>query len=309
MGGLQPATVDLVMMSPAKAILKTLRPKQWVKNAFVLAALVFSQHLFDSDFALRTMIAVLAFCALSGAVYAFNDVRDVELDRLHPIKRNRPIAAGHLSERGALWTSLVLTLGAMTASALLSWKLAVVGASYLTINLSYSLWLKRVAYLDVGLITAGFILRVLAGGYAIDVPISEWLLLCTALLASMLGFGKRAHELTLAKRSDRDPATTRSSLGGYHGPSLAWLMMITLISACVVYALYTRDLRTVTAFHTDKLVWTTPFCVVGIARFLQLALVSPTDDSPTDAMLRDVPFLANLMLWGVTIVLLIYGSR
>lgn len=296
-------------MTTATAILKTLRPKQWVKNSFVVAALVFSQHLFDPAYALRTLVAVIAFCALSGAVYAFNDVRDVDEDRKHPVKRYRPIAAGHLSERAALWTSALLTISALTACVLLSWRLALVCAGYLCINLSYSLWLKRVAYLDVGLITAGFILRVLAGGFAIAVPISFWLILCTALLASMLGFGKRAHELALAKRNDRDPATTRSSLGGYHGPSLAWLMMVLAISACVVYALYTRDSRTVEAFHTERLVWTTPFCVVGIARFLQLALMSPSDDSPTDAMLHDLPFLGNIALWGVTVLLIIYGAQ
>jgi 4-hydroxybenzoate polyprenyltransferase len=295
-------------MTRARAILITLRPHQWVKNSFVLAALVFSKHLFDPAFALRTLAAVLAFCALSGAVYAFNDVRDAEQDRQHPRKRHRPIAAGHLSERTALWVTALLTIGALAGCLALSWQLAVTGALYFAINLSYSLWLKRIAYLDVGLITAGFLLRVVAGGYAIDVPISHWLLSCTGLLAAMLGFGKRAHELALAERLERDPVDTRASLGGYHGPSLSWLMIVLAISACVGYALYTRDPHTVDAFGSRWLIVTLPFCVLGIARFLQLTLMSRSDDSPTDAMLRDMPFLANLALWGVAVLFIIYGS-
>ena len=295
------------MMDKVRAILTTTRPKQWVKNSFVLAALVFSKHLLDLGYTLRTLAAVAAFCALSGAVYTFNDLRDVEQDRAHPKKRFRPIAAGRLSEREALLVTVVLTLGALAGSLALSWKLAVVGAAYLVINLLYSLKLKQVAYLDVCLITAGFLLRVLAGGFAIDVPISHWLLICTGLLAAMLGFGKRAHELALAHRLERDPSSTRASLAGYHGPSLSWLMMVLAISACVGYALYTQDAHTVDKFGTTRLLFTLPFCVIGIARFLQLALMSDTDDSPTDAMLHDVPFLANLTLWAVAILIIIYG--
>ena len=295
-------------MNRARAILVTLRPHQWVKNSFVVAPLVFSKHLFDVSYALGTAIAVIAFCALSGAVYAFNDIRDVEQDRQHPKKCNRPIAAGHLSERTALWVTGLLTTGALAGCLALSWQLAVAGGLYLTINLTYSLWFKRVAYLDVGLITAGFLLRVLAGGFAIDVPISHWLLSCTGLLAAMLGFGKRAHELAMSERLERDPAMTRASLAGYHGPSLSWLMMVLAISACVGYALYTRDVRTMASFDTSNLIFTLPFCVLGIARFMQLTLMSHTEDSPTDAMLRDVPFLANLALWGVAVLVIIYGD-
>ena len=294
-------------MTSPRAILVTLRPHQWVKNLFLVAALVFSKHLLDASYALRTLAALLAFCALSGAVYAFNDVRDVEQDRQHPKKRHRPIAAGHLSERAALSVTVLLTLGALAACLALSRELAVTGAAYLIINLAYSQWLKRIAYVDVGLITAGFLLRVVAGGYAIDVPVSVWLLSCTGLLAAMLGFGKRAHELALADRHDRDPAKTRPSLAGYHGPSLTWLMFVLAISACVGYALYTRDPHTVDAFGSDRLIYTLPFCVLGIARFLQLTLNSRNDDSPTDAMLRDIPFLVNLGLWGAAVLAIIYG--
>lgn len=295
-------------MNSARAILLTLRPHQWVKNSFLLAALVFSKHLLDVSYALRTGAAIAAFCALSGAVYAFNDVRDAERDRQHPTKRNRPIAAGHLSERTALMVTVILTLGALAGCLALSWKLAAVGGLYFVINLVYSQWLKHIAYLDVALITVGFLLRVLAGGCAIDVPVSVWLLTCTGLLAAMLGFGKRTHELAMAHRLERDPATTRKSLAGYHGPSLSWIIIVLAISACVGYALYTRDPGTTESFGTDRLIFTLPFCVLGIARFLQLTLTSRSNDSPTEAMLRDIPFMANLLLWGVALLVIIYGG-
>jgi 4-hydroxybenzoate polyprenyltransferase len=294
------------VMSTARAILRTLRPHQWVKNLFVVAPLVFSKHLFDPAFALRTLGATLAFCALSGAVYVFNDLRDIEADRVHPTKRHRPLPAGQLSENTAIAATLILSLGALAACLALSWKLAVAALIYALINLGYSLGLKHVAYLDVALIAAGFLLRVLAGALVIDVPVSPWLVACTGLLAALLGFGKRAHEVGLALRHDRDPRETRASLAGYGPRMLTSSLIILALATCAAYALYTQDPRTVASFHTRKLVWTLPFCVFGIARFLQLALWRPRAHSPTDAMLRDWPFLLNLVAWGAAVLIIIY---
>jgi decaprenyl-phosphate phosphoribosyltransferase len=294
------------MMATARAILVTLRPHQWVKNLFVIAPLVFSKHLFDAGFALRTLGATLAFCALSGAVYVFNDLRDIEVDRIHPTKRRRPLAAGELAQNTAIAVTIVLALGALAACLILSWKLALVALAYASINLSYSLGLKRVAYLDVGLIALGFLLRVLAGALVIDVPVSAWLVACTGLLAALLGFGKRAHEVSLALRHDRDPRDTRASLGGYSPLLLRWILSALAIATCAAYALYTQDPRTVAFFQTRQLIWTLPFCVFGIGRFLQLALLRPRAHSPTDAMLRDWPFLINMAVWGVVVLLIIY---
>lgn len=296
-------------MSTARAIVVTLRPHQWVKNLFVVAPLVFSKHLFDLTYGLLTLGATLAFCALSGAVYVFNDLRDLEADRVHPTKRHRPIASGQLAENTAIMVSMVLSVGALAGCAILSWKLALVALGYLLINLSYSLGLKRVAYLDVALIAAGFLLRVMAGAFVIAVPISTWLVACTGLLASLLGFGKRAHEMLLAARHDRDPGATRASLAGYSSSYLRWIMAALALATCAAYALYTQDHRTVAFFQTRQLIWTLPFCVFGIGRFLQLALWRPHAHSPTDAMLRDWPFLLNLGLWAVAVLLIIYGAR
>lgn len=296
-------------MSTARAIWGTLRPHQWVKNLFVVAPLVFSKHLFDPAYALHTALATASFCALSGAVYAFNDLRDAEQDRAHPIKRHRPIAAGTLSERTAILVTVTLAASALTASALLSWRLAGIAGCYLTVNLAYTLALKRVAYLDVMLIATGFLLRVLGGAFAIDVPVSPWLIGCTVLLSSMLGFGKRAHEVMRATSAGRDPTTTRASLRGYDPLVLQWVMGLLAMATSACYALYTQDGRTVAFFHTRALIWTLPFCVIGIGRFLQLALWRPRPQSPTEAMLRDWPFLINLGLWGLTVLLIIYGAQ
>ncbi len=297
-------------MSTVRAFLITLRPHQWIKNLlFVVAPLVFSKHLFDSSYALRTLIATVAFCALSGAVYTFNDLRDADQDREHPTKRNRPIAAGHLATRTAWLGGLVLVITALGASLALTWRLAAVAAGYIVINLAYSLGLKRIPFLDVSLIAAGFLLRVIAGAFAIAVPISSWLLWCTGILAMLLGFGKRINELLLAESRGSDPAATRTSLRGYSVPTLRLVLLVLSGATCAVYALYTRDTRTIAFFGTDHLVWTLPFIVIGIARFLQLAMLAPHSESPTDAIVRDWPFLLNITAWGVTVLLIIYGSR
>lgn len=289
------------------AALKTLRPHQWVKNLFVAAPLVFAKHLLDAGYLARSAAAVALFCALSGAVYAFNDVRDVAADRAHPTKRHRPIAAGALSERAALLLAAALAAGALaTAAALGPWVAAWAGL-YLAVNLGYSLGLKQVAFVDVGLIAAGFLLRVLAGAAAIDVPASTWLLVCTGLLAAFLGLGKRAHELSAATRGGRDVAATRASLAGYRLPAVKALMGALALATTAGYLLYTLDDRTIAYFGTEHLVWTTPFCAAGLARFAHLTLVRGGDDSPTDAMLRDAPFLLNLAAWAAAVLAIIYG--
>jgi 4-hydroxybenzoate polyprenyltransferase len=293
-------------MSKGRAILGTLRPKQWVKNFFVLAALVFSKHLLDPAYAWRAGVAFLVFCALSGAVYAFNDLRDVTSDRKHPLKRFRPIASGALSEKSAFRLSVLLGSAALAGAALLSPMLALAAGAYLVNNLAYTLYLKRIAYLDVLMIAVGFLMRVLAGGYAIDVPVSSWLLACTALLACFLGFGKRAHELSQAEKQDRHAEDTRAALAGYQLGALRFTLVFLAIGTCAAYALYTRDATTIDFFKTDQLLWTLPFCIFGIARFLYITLWTQTDESPTDVILHDWPFLLNLSAWGGTVFFIIY---
>lgn len=290
------------------AALKTLRPHQWVKNLFVAAPLVFSKHLLDADFGVRAALATLAFCALSGAVYTFNDLRDVTADRLHPTKRHRPIASGALPERAALALAGALAVGALGLCLALHWKVAALAGAYLVINLAYSMGLKQVAFVDVGMIAAGFLLRVLAGAAAIDVPASRWLLLCTALLSAFLGLGKRAHELAAAGRAGRDAAATRAALAGYRAPIVKAAMGALAVATIVAYAAYTLDDHTAAFFGTDQLIWTAPFSALGVGRFAWLALASDKDGSPTEQMLKDWPFLLNLVAWGAVTLGIIYGG-
>ncbi|MDX2090376.1 MAG: decaprenyl-phosphate phosphoribosyltransferase [Kofleriaceae bacterium] len=293
-------------MSAVAALIKTIRPHQWVKNVFVAAPLVFSRHLDNPAYVVRTAIAVLAFCLLSGAVYAFNDVRDVEADRAHPKKKLRPIAAGQISERGALLSAGALAATALTASFALSWKLGVYASAYLVQNIAYSIRLKHIAFVDVGLIASGFLLRVLGGAAAIDVPASGWLLACTALLATFLGLGKRAHELAWAARTGQATAT-RAALAGYRIDVVRFVMLVFAVVTLAAYVAYTLDSRTVEFFGTDRLVYSAPFVALGIVRFLFLALYKPKDESPTEAMLKDPWFLLDLAAATATILYVIYG--
>lgn len=290
----------------ALGLVRTLRPQQWVKNVFVAAPLVFAQHLIEPAYLWRTAAAVFAFCLLSGAVYAFNDVRDVEADRAHPRKRYRPIAAGQLSERAALVSAGILAVVALAGCLAIAPKLAVFAAAYLAQNVAYSVKLKEIAFLDVGLITSGFLLRVLAGAAAIEVPASGWLLICTALLATFLGFGKRAHELAWAQRSG-DPKVTRAALVGYSLPALRIAMYVLAAATCVAYVGYTRDEHTMRMFGSERLVISAPFVALGILRFLVLALWRPKDDSPTEAMLKDPWFLVVVAGAVAAILVAIYG--
>jgi decaprenyl-phosphate phosphoribosyltransferase len=293
-------------VSTATALLKTIRPHQWVKNVFVAAALVFSRHLFDHVYVLRTLAAIAAFCLLSGAVYAFNDVRDVAEDRQHPSKKNRPIAAGALSERAALMWAGIFAVVALAGCLALSWKLALFALAYFVQNLAYSVKLKHIAFVDVLVIANGFILRVLAGAAAIDVPASRWLLLCTALLALFFGLGKRAHELAWAERTGQK-TETRAALAGYSIPVVRAVMLVLLLATSGAYLAYTLDPHTVEFFGTKNLPYSSPFVVFGLFRFMSLALWWPKDDSPTEAMLKDPWCLLDFLAATATVLYIIYG--
>jgi decaprenyl-phosphate phosphoribosyltransferase len=292
-------------MSAAAALIRTLRPRQWLKNVFVATPLVFARHLTEPPYVVRTALAVFAFCILSGAVYTFNDVRDVEADRLHPTKRRRPIAAGELTERAALVWSGVLASTALATCYLLDWRCGVIATIYFAQNVAYSVKLKQIAFLDVALIAIGFLLRVLAGAAAIDVRASRWLLLCTALLATFLGLGKRAHELAWAERKG-EVGETRAALAGYRMPVVRALMLVIAVATCAAYVAYTLSSHTIEFFHTDRLIFTAPFVALGILRFLFLALWAPKDDPPTEAMLRDPLSLLDLAAAAAAVVYIIY---
>ena len=289
---------------PASALVRSLRPAQWVKNLFVVVPLVFAHRLDRTELSLKAFLAFLAFCAASSAIYLLNDVRDRESDLQHPLKRHRPIAAGELGVAPAIVSAVALLVLAAFASArlpaLFSWALS----AYVTLNVLYSLALKRVVILDVMSIAAGFVLRVLAGAAAIEVEVSSWLLLCTTFVALFLAFSKRRHEIATLPAGE---IATRAVLAHYDLTFLDQLINVVTASTVIAYSLYTVDPATAARLGTKHLVWTVPLVLYGVFRFLYLLYRGTDARSPTDAILRDPPFLLNLLLWGALVLLLIYG--
>lgn len=300
-----------------RGLVKTLRPHQWVKNLFVLAPMFFHKDVFvhtsvgtalNLTVTGRAFAATAVFCLLAGSIYTINDIADVAADRLHPVKRFRPIASGAVPEGIARMVAIVLVVFSMGMAYLIAPALAVVAAVYFAENLAYTFKLKKVAFLDVGLIAFGFVLRVLAGGIATDVHVSGYMLACTALLALFLGFGKRRQELALANAGKQ-----RAALEAYTPASLNWALAVTGVATAVTYVAYTLDPVTRAFFNTNYLFLTAPSVVFGIGRFLQLvngkAGRGLKAESPTQEMLRDVPFVLNLVVWVIVVVAIVYQLR
>ncbi|MDP6943690.1 MAG: decaprenyl-phosphate phosphoribosyltransferase [Myxococcota bacterium] len=292
-------------MSLAGELLRSLRPHQWVKNLFVLAPLVFAKRADDVSMLLDAALAFLLFSLLSGCVYLLNDIVDVDSDRAHPTKRDRPIAAGRLPLKRAKMALAVLLLGAVGTSFALSIEFAAVGMAYFTLNVGYSFALKHVPFLDVTIIASGFILRLFGGAFAIDVPLSIWLGTCTFLLAMYLGLGKRKHEL-MAVTGDGHKA--RRVLARYDITKVRLTMSALAVLTTAAYAAYTVFGETAAMFDPRDLVWTIPFVMVGLMRFNMLTGRAEQGRSPTDLMLTDGLFITNLVAWAVAVVFLIYQS-
>jgi decaprenyl-phosphate phosphoribosyltransferase len=286
--------------------LLTLRPHQWVKNVFVLAPVVFAKEIFAPELLTHAAEAFGVFCLLAGSIYTINDIADVAADRVHPVKRYRPIAAGRVPLAWARIFAVFLVVVTLAWAASFSLGFFLVAGSYLALNLAYSAKLKRVAYLDVGCISAGFVLRVVGGGYATHIQVSKYLLLCTALLALFLGFGKRRHELAVAAGK---ASLQRAALEGYSRRGLDWALGLTALTTIGTYLSYTLDARTRAFFHTDALWVSTLFVVLGVGRFLQLVTSRPKAESPTQEMLRDGPFVAIMLMWVGLVMWVVYHLR
>jgi len=288
--------------------LRTLRPHQWAKNTFVLAPVFFAKDIFQPSLLLSASLAFTVFCLLAGAVYTMNDVVDAEGDRVHPVKRHRPIASGRVPIGGAKGMAGALVAVSLVGAWFLGAPFFLAAAAYFLINVAYSFGWKKIAYLDVACIAAGFVLRVVAGGLATHVYVSKYLLLCTALLALFLGFGKRCHELAQAERTGA-AVQQRAALRAYSLPMLRGALWVTAAATVATYLSYTLDPHTRAFFHSDWLWPTTLFTVFGLWRFLQLVTHRLKAESPTQEMLRDVPFLINLVAWIVVVVFIVYRLR
>jgi 4-hydroxybenzoate polyprenyltransferase len=291
--------------SRAASFLVALRPRQWAKNVFVFAALVFAGRLADPAAVLRVCGAFSVFCVLSSAVYLINDVRDRESDRRHPHKRSRPIAAGELGPGTASAASAVLAAFALLAAFRLSEGLGRVAAAYLVLNLAYSFGLKRIVILDVMMVACGFLLRALAGALVLDVEISRWLVLCTGLLALFLGFVKRRQEIA----ATNGETATRASLREYSLPFLDQMIAIVTGATVVAYSLYAFSPEVAQKLGTRNLGLTIPFVLFGIFRYLYLVHQRGVGENPTTVVLTDPPLIVDVALWAVAVVGALYVWR
>ncbi|UJR86263.1 UbiA prenyltransferase family protein [Sandaracinus amylolyticus] len=288
-------------------LLRTMRPHQWVKNLVVLAPLVFARELFDVPALLRALAGFALFCVLAGAVYVLNDLVDVEADREHPKKRHRPIASGRVSESQAKGALVVLATIAVAGGLALGGAFLAAALGYLALNLAYSFKLKKIAYLDVLCIAGGFELRVLGGSFAAQVPPSWYLLIVMFLAATFLGLGKRAHELAaMEEHAGGKASKTRAALGSYDLRVLMPMLYVMGVATLVTYVVYTLDPDTIAAFGTRWLVVSVVFTTIGVGRFLYLVRRKADADSPTDAMLKDPPFLASVGAWALCVLLVLY---
>lgn len=286
------------------ALIKTMRPRQWTKNVFIFAALVFDKQLLSPDSFLRTLAGFALFCLISSSVYIFNDLADVEADRKHPEKKNRPIASGKLPINAAWIAGIALVIVTFALSWLLSTNFLIVVVLYFLINMAYSKWLKHIPILDVLIIASGFVLRVHAGVTLIDVErFSPWLYVVMTLLSLFLGFGKRRAELALLAHG---AGSHRKVLDGYTLPLLDQYIMIVSGTTIVAYSLYTFSAPNVPDNHSMML--TIPFVVYAIFRYLYLIEVKHAGGAPEEILLSDRPFQIAMILWGAAVLAIFYLS-
>ncbi len=289
------------------AIAGAMRPSQWIKNVFVLVPLLFAgptlreQGLFGASLWLRVLAGMGVFCLASSATYILNDISDIDADRAHPVKRNRPIASGALPVRKAYQSCAVLLLLALAGAGAVGNTFSACIVLYLLQNVAYSRILKHVAWVDTAMIAFGFVLRIVAGGEAAGVPLSHWLLATTGLLALFLALGKRKHEQLTTD------AQHRSALTGYHPVALTAALWLSAALAGAAYAGYALDPQTAARFHTSALPITIPLPILGLSRFAWLINRPGAAHSPTERMLRDPWFLGIAGCGGALILAVVYG--
>jgi 4-hydroxybenzoate polyprenyltransferase len=298
----------LVIPAPAipatRALASAMRPHQWVKNLVLFGGLIFSKSLLNPGLFVSSLQACLLFCFASSAVYLLNDLRDIEKDRQHPKKRNRPLAAGQLSPQLAVAAMCGLALIAVCGGFQLGITFGALVSIYMIQNVAYTFWLKQQPILDVMCIASGFVLRAVAGAIVIGTVPSPWMVLCTMTLAIFVGFGKRRHELVSL---NEDATSHHDCLAGYSQQFLDLMMAISAASAIVCYALYTVASETVARFDTRLLVLTTPFVIYGVFRYLYLVHLRTEGGDPSRLLVSDRPILINGILWAAAICFIVYA--
>lgn len=283
--------------------IRLMRPSHWLKNAFIFAPLVYGKALDDRESILAALTAFAAFCLVSSSVYILNDILDRRADAEHPKKRYRPIASGRVSVSSAIVQLAIVAAAAAVFAMMLPWQAVALIGVYAALNLGYSFGLKHVVLIDIFIIAAGFMLRVLTGAKAIEVEVSQWLVICTLFLSLFLGVAKRRSEIAHAGRGD-----TRPVLDDYT-PELVRLIMNTSVAGSIMsYALYTVSDHALRFFNTNKLVYTVPIVMYGIFRYLYLDEKGRTAENPVSVILRDPSLIATGLVWMLVSIAIIYSA-
>ncbi len=284
--------------------LKLARVPQWIKNTFVFVTLLFSKHLFDQDYLLTTLLAFVVFCLASSLIYVINDIIDIDADKAHPTKKNRPLPAGLISKQSAMLVSVGLAVLLIILLPQFNNEFIYFVIAFIVLNIFYSFWFKHIVILDIFSIATGFAIRVLAGAVVISVPISSWLILTTIFISLFLGVMKRHSELILVEESENVPS--RKVLSQYSLNFADQMATVAAAGVVISYALYTVSERTVSAFGTENLIYTTPIVVYGIFRFMYLEYISNKGDNTTKIVFTDLQLIVTVLTYIITTVLIIY---
>lgn len=290
-----------------KYLIKVIRPQQWIKNVFVLVPLFFGGSLLDSADIFAALVTTVAFCLVASAIYCLNDIIDVEDDRRHPVKCHRPIASGNVSVAQGYVCMAALAIGSLASTLILGGeegvKTAAVIVVYLLLNIAYCLWLKRFAIVDVCVIAFGFVLRLIAGGIATDIELSNWIVLMTFLLTLFLSLAKRRDDVVRMNETGHAP---RKNTVRYNLEFLNQAITITATVTLVCYVMYTVSPEVENRIGTHYLYLTTVFVLLGILRYLQLTIVDNKSGDPTKTMLRDRMLQMVVAMWLLSFLLIIY---
>ena len=278
------------------ALVRLMRPHQWIKNGFLFIGVVFGHGWSDAGLVAEALVLFAAFCLASSAVYILNDIADRDADRLHPHKRERPLARGEIGVGAPIALCIALALVGLALAAAVSLLALLIAAAYVVLNIGYSAGLKHVVILDVFMIAAGFMLRILAGTAGIGIPPSNWLLLCGLMLTLFLGFCKRRAEL-LAVTGLANSGGHRIALDGYSMSLLDCLIAVSVACAALGYALYTVDPQTIAVHGTDRLFLTFPFVLYGLFRYLHVVYTKGGGGDPAWEMLRNPQLIAATAGW------------
>lgn len=284
--------------------LQLVRVHQWIKNIFVFVPLLFSLHLFDKEYLLKTFFAFLIFCLASSAIYVINDLVDIEADRNHPVKKTRPLPSGRVSGQTAIILASLLLVILFWLLFYFNYEFILLVFAFVVLNMLYSFWLKNVVILDVFSIAAGFALRVLAGAFVIQVPVSSWLLLTTMFISLFLGVMKRHSELTILAESTG--VQSRKVLAKYSHNFADQMATVAAAGVIICYALYTVSSRTVSVFGTEGLIYTTPFVVFGIFRYMFLEYMNNKGENTTRIIATDIPMILTVILYVAATIVIVY---